>query len=102
MPEEQLIELEGKVVQVLPGTMFMVELPNKHSVLGRISGKLRKNFIKIIVGDLVRVEMDPKDITQARIVYRLRNSEASAFRAAAGGARPGGSGSRSGGARRRR
>ncbi len=82
MSEEQLIELEGKVVQVLPGTMFRVELPNKHVVLGRISGKLRKNFIKIIAGDLVRLEMSPNDITQARITYRLRNNEASAFRPA--------------------
>lgn len=80
MPEEQLIELEGRVIQVLPGTMFRVELPNKHVVLGRISGKLRKNFIKIIAGDVVRVEMDPADITQARIVYRMRSNESTAFR----------------------
>lgn len=86
MSEENLIELEGRVVQVLPGTMFRVELSlpgkqgGKHTVLGRISGKLRKNFIKIIAGDLVRVELDPADINQARITYRLRNSEASAFR----------------------
>ncbi len=80
MAEEQLIEIEGRVVQVLPGTMFRVELPNKHVVLGRISGKLRKNFIKIIAGDLVKLEMNPNDITQARITYRLRNTESSAFR----------------------
>jgi translation initiation factor IF-1 len=76
--------------------MFRVELPNKHVVLGRISGKLRKNFIKIIAGDLVRVEMDPSDITQARIVYRMRNSESTAFRP-----RPGGSGGHRGGGGRR-
>ncbi len=69
-----LIELEGKIIAVLPGTMFRIELPNKHVVLGHISGKLRKNFIKIFVGDTVRVEMDPKDLTQARITYRLRNA----------------------------
>ena len=69
-----LIELEGKIIAVLPGTMFRIELPNKHVVLGHISGKLRKNFIKIFVGDTVRVEMDPKDLTQAHITYRLRNA----------------------------
>ena len=71
---EGLIELEGKIVAVLPGTMFRIELPNKHVVLGHISGKLRKNFIKIFVGDTVRIEMDPKDLTQARITYRLRST----------------------------
>ena len=69
-----LIEIEGKVIAVLPGTLFRIELPNKHVVLGHISGKLRKNFIKIVAGDMVRVEMDPKDLTQARIIYRLRNA----------------------------
>ena len=103
MPEEQLIEVEGRIVQVLPGTMFRVELPNKHVVLGRISGKLRKNFIKIIAGDLVKVEMSPSDITQGRITYRLRNNEPSVFRAAQA-PRPADSAPRhrSGGARRRR
>jgi translation initiation factor IF-1 len=92
MIEEQLIEIEGRIVQVLPGTMFRVELPNKHVVLGRISGKLRKNFIKIIAGDLVRLEMSPADVTQGRITYRLRNNEASAFRPArsSGGGQRGG------------
>jgi translation initiation factor IF-1 len=90
MAEEQLIELEGRVVQVLPGTMFRVELPNKHVVLGRISGKLRKNFIKIIAGDQVRVEMDPADVTQARIVYRLRGSDQRARFGNGAQARPGG------------
>ena len=69
-----LIEIEGKVIAVLPGTLFRIELPNKHVVLGHISGKLRKNFIKIVAGDMVRVAMDPKDLTQARIIYRLRNA----------------------------
>jgi translation initiation factor IF-1 len=80
MPEEHLIEIEGRIIQVLPGTMFRVELPNKHIVLGRISGKLRKNFIKIFPGDLVKLEMNPSDITQARITYRMRNGESSSFR----------------------
>jgi translation initiation factor IF-1 len=102
MPEEQLIEVEGRIVQVLPGTMFRVELPNKHVVLGRISGKLRKNFIKIIAGDLVKVEMSPSDITQGRITYRLRNNEPSVFRAASASRPAGGGANRGGGARRRR
>lgn len=68
------IEVEGKVVAVLPGTQFHIELSNKHVVCGHISGKLRKNFIKIVAGDMVRVKMDLKDLTQARIIYRLRNA----------------------------
>lgn len=76
------LELEGKIVAVLPGTMFRVELPNKHVVLAYLSGKLRKNYIKIIIGDVVRVEIDPKDLTQARIVYRSRNAVSAAPAAA--------------------
>lgn len=68
------IELDGKVVSVLPGTMFRVELSNGHVVLAHISGKLRKNFIKITTGDMVRLEMTPYDLEKARIVYRLRNT----------------------------
>ncbi|MEM9227100.1 MAG: translation initiation factor IF-1 [Verrucomicrobiota bacterium] len=69
----EVIEVEGKIVAVLPGTMFRVELPNKHVVLATISGKLRKNFIKITTGDMVKMEMSPMDLNRARIVYRLRN-----------------------------
>ncbi len=72
MPED-VVQLEGKIVAVLPGTMFRVELPNKHVVLAHISGKLRKHFIKITVGDMVKLEMSPYDLDKARIVYRLRN-----------------------------
>jgi translation initiation factor IF-1 len=71
--EEDVIEVEGKVIQVLPGTMFRIELANKHVVLGAISGRLRKNFIKIIVGDMVKMEMNPSDISKARITYRIKN-----------------------------
>ena len=67
------IEIEGTIIAVLPGTMFRVELENKHVVLATISGKLRKNFIKIMVGDTVRMEMTPYDLNKARITYRLRN-----------------------------
>tara|TARA_B100001248_G_scaffold261149_1_gene251376 strand:+ start:16823 stop:17095 length:273 start_codon:yes stop_codon:yes gene_type:complete len=70
----ETIEVVGKVVAVLPGTMFRVELENGHQVLGHISGKLRKHFIKLTVGDKVKMEMTPYDINKARIVYRLRNA----------------------------
>ncbi len=69
---DDCIEVEGKIVAVLPGTMFRVELANGHQVLGHISGKLRKHFIKIGVGDSVKMEMSPYDLEKARIVYRLR------------------------------
>jgi translation initiation factor IF-1 len=72
--EEDYVEVEGKIVAVLPGTMFRVELSNGHQVLAHISGKLRKNFIKITTGDLVKMEMTPSDLDKARIVYRLRNA----------------------------
>jgi translation initiation factor IF-1 len=67
------IEVEGKIITVLPGTMFRVELPNGHTVLAHISGKLRKHFIKITAGDMVKMEMSPYDMDKARITYRLRN-----------------------------
>ena len=75
MANSDMVEVEGKIVQVLPGTMFRVELVNKHQVLAHISGKLRKHFIKITVGDVVKMEMSPQDISKARIVYRLRNAQ---------------------------
>jgi len=71
---EEYVEVEGKIVAVLPGTMFRVELTNGHQVLAHISGKLRKHFIKITVGDTVKMEMSPYDLDKARIVYRLRNA----------------------------
>jgi len=74
MAEADTVEVEGKIVSVLPGTMFRVELSNGHQVLAHISGKLRKHFIKLTVGDLVKMEMNTKDLEKARIVYRLRNA----------------------------
>ena len=68
--KEEPIELMGNVKQVLPGTMFRVALPNGHEVLAHISGKMRKNFIRISVGDKVNVEMSPYDLNKARITYR--------------------------------
>ncbi len=71
---EQLIEVEGKVIAILPGTMFKVELKNNHVVLAHISGKLRKNFIKLNLGDRVKMEMSAHDLHKARIVFRLSGS----------------------------
>ena len=68
--KEEPIALQGTVTQVLPGTMFRVALPNGHEVLAHISGKLRKNFIRISVGDRVDLEMSPYDLGKARITYR--------------------------------
>jgi translation initiation factor IF-1 len=68
------IEVEGKVVSVLPGTMFKVQLANKHVVLAHISGKLRKNFIKIAAGDTVKMEMSPYDLEKARITFRMKET----------------------------
>jgi translation initiation factor IF-1 len=70
VPKEEPIELTGNVTQVLPGTMFRVALSNGHEVLAHISGKMRKNFIRISVGDKVNVEMSPYDLNKARIIYR--------------------------------
>lgn len=70
MAKEEPIELSGSVTQVLPGTMFRVALPNGHQVLAHISGKMRKHFIRISVGDRVKVEMSPYDLDKARIIYR--------------------------------
>ncbi len=72
---------------MLPGTMFRVELSNGHTVLAHISGKLRKHFIKITTGDMVKMEMSPYDIDKARIIYRLRGPEQTAR---PGPRRPGG------------
>jgi translation initiation factor IF-1 len=68
--KEEPIEVIGNVTQVLPGTMFRVALSNGHEVLAHISGKMRKNFIRISVGDKVNVALSPYDLNKARIVYR--------------------------------
>ncbi len=68
---EELMTVEGTVLTVLPGTMFRVELSNKHQVLAHVSGKMRQRWIRLSVGDRVRMEMTPYDLSKARIVYRL-------------------------------
>ena len=67
---EQHIELEGTISAVLPGTMFKVKLDNQHEVLAHISGKMRKNFIRITAGDKVTLQISPYDLTKGRITYR--------------------------------
>lgn len=72
MAKEELIELEGKVVETLPNTTFRVELENGHQILATISGKLRMNYIKILIGDKVKVEMSPYDLNRGRITWRAK------------------------------
>jgi translation initiation factor IF-1 len=69
--KEQHIEVEGVVMVVLPGTMFRVELANKHMVLANICGKMRKRWVRITAGDRVKMEMSPYDLNKARITWRL-------------------------------
>jgi translation initiation factor IF-1 len=69
--KEEAIELEGTIAAVLAGTMFRVRLKNGHEVLAHISGKMRKKFIRLVIGDNVKIEMSPYDSDKARIVYRL-------------------------------
>ena len=72
MTREDHIEMKGTVVDTLPNTMFRVELENGHIIIAHISGKMRKNYIRILTGDQVTVEMTPYDLTKGRIVYRGR------------------------------
>jgi translation initiation factor IF-1 len=72
MAKKDVIEVEGVVVEPLPNAMFMVELANGHQVLAHISGKIRLNFIKILSGDKVLVELSPYDLTRGRITYRFK------------------------------
>ena len=70
MSKEELLELTGEVVEKLPNAMFRVELENKHVVLAHISGKLRMNFIRILPGDKVTIELSPYDLDKGRIIWR--------------------------------
>ena len=72
MSKADVIEIEGTVVEKLPNAMFKVELENGHQVLAHISGKLRKNFIRILPGDKVTMEMSPYDLTKGRITWRSK------------------------------
>ncbi len=72
MAKEEAIEVEGTVTEALPNAVFRVELENGHLVLAHISGKMRKNFIRILEGDKVTVELSPYDLTRGRITYRFK------------------------------
>jgi len=72
MAKEELIETEGTVIEALPNAMFRVELENKHKVLAHVSGKMRMNFIRILPGDKVKLELSPYDLSRGRITFRVK------------------------------
>ncbi len=72
MAKDEMIEVEGTVIETLPNAMFKVELENGHVILAHVSGKIRMNFIRILPGDKVTVELSPYDLTRGRITYRFK------------------------------
>ncbi|MDD2469635.1 MAG: translation initiation factor IF-1 [Bacilli bacterium] len=70
MTDKNIIEVDGKVIELLKGGIFKVELPNKHTVIAHVSGKIRMNYIRILPGDTVTIEISPLDLTRGRIIYR--------------------------------
>ena len=72
MSKDDAIELEGTILETLPNTMFRVKLENGHVIIAHISGRMRKNYIRILTGDKVKVEMTPYDLTKGRITYRMK------------------------------
>lgn len=72
MSKEDVIEVSGKIIEALPNATFQVELENRHKILAHVSGKLRMNFIRILPGDKVTVEMSPYDLTKGRITWRAK------------------------------
>lgn len=72
MAKDDVIEVEGTVVETLPNAMFKVELENGHEILAHVSGKIRMNYIRILPGDKVTVELSPYDLTKGRITYRFK------------------------------
>ncbi len=72
MSKQDVIEVEGKILEALPNAMFKVELENGHVVLAHVSGKIRMNFIRILPGDKVTIELTPYDLTRGRITYRFK------------------------------
>ncbi len=72
MSKQDVIEVEGKVIEALPNAMFQVELENGHKILAHVSGKIRMNFIRILPGDKVTVELTPYDLARGRITYRFK------------------------------
>ena len=72
MAKEEAIQVEGTVVEALPNAMFRVEVQNQHKVLAHVSGKMRMNFIRILPGDKVMIELSPYDLNRGRIIYRVK------------------------------
>jgi translation initiation factor IF-1 len=72
MPKEELLEFNGLVLELLPNAMFRIKLENDHEVLGHTSGRMRKNRIRVLVGDWVTVEMTPYDLSKARVIHRFK------------------------------
>ena len=72
MPKEEAVQVEVVVIESLPNAMFRVELTNQHKVLAHVSGKMRMNFIRILPGDKVMLELSPYDLTRGRIIYRVK------------------------------
>jgi translation initiation factor IF-1 len=68
---KEVIELTGKIIEALPGTQFKVELENGHQIIANLAGKMRKNYIRLVPGDSVKVELTPYDLSKGRITYRL-------------------------------
>lgn len=77
MAKEEKIEVEGTIIEALPNTQFMVELENGHQILAYLSGRMRKRYIRILLGDRVKVELTPYDMTRGRITWRYRKQQAS-------------------------
>ncbi len=75
MAQKDKLEVEGTIIELLPNTQFKVELDNGHKVLAYLSGRMRKYYIRILLGDRVRVEMTPYDLARGRITYRYRNRQ---------------------------
>ena len=73
MSKDDVIEMEGKVIEALPNAMFQVELPNGHRIMAHISGKMRMNYIRIYPGDKVTIELSPYDLTRGRITWRSKS-----------------------------
>jgi len=84
MPKEDQIEMEGTVIDTLPNTMFRVELENGHMVIAHISGKMRKNYIRILKGDKVTVQLTPYDLTKGRISFRSRDGKSQSEKESSG------------------
>ncbi len=80
MAKEEKLEVEGTIIEALPNTQFMVELENGHQILAYLSGRMRKRYIRILLGDRVKVELTPYDMTRGRITWRYRKAQTAGHR----------------------